>query len=239
MGKPSQLKLGDDLVLALKKAVASHVKEWAAAIGLKRTDAGFAEFSEDLTWALRAFVAAHSATPGRWRWSNAKKAFLDLANDYTTISKLLRHWENGRGLPPVHVDPRFESLPLLNPEPAVLRAALAPYGNTARFAELAAAAQHYASVCVPDNGSRPRTFAFDVLCFELEKVFKERRAPERGGDYFQLVKAVWPVAREVAQAATKQPLPDFTSAALGKRLQRLFPRLSVNLEPGTKPSKLS
>jgi hypothetical protein len=132
----------------------------------------------------------------------------------------------------------------LTPEPAVLRAALAPYGNAADFRELATAAGRYAAACVPDDGGRPPSFAFDLLCVELNDVFERatgRTAGESGGDYFRLIEAVWPVAREVAEAVTKQPLPSnpSTSAALGKRLQRLFPRLSVSSGPGTKPSKLS
>jgi hypothetical protein len=240
VGKLCRYEIESGVEKAVANAVANNVGKWAAAIGQKRNDAGFAEFRKHVTGALHAFLLAHIATPGRQRWSTVRKAFVDLSEDYAAMSKLLRHWESGRGLPPIHADPRFKDLPLLTPEPAVLRAALAPYGNASEFAGLAKAAQRYAEACVRDDGGRPPFFAFDVLCVELKKAFERstrRGARERDGDYFRLVEAVWPVAREVAEAVTKQPLPSdpSTSAALGKRLLRLFPRL----KPGTKPSKRS
>jgi hypothetical protein len=93
MGKLCQ----NEVESGVEKAVANNVGKWGAAIGLKRTDAGFAEFREHMTRALHAFMLAHIATPGRWRWSTVRRAFLDLAEDYAAISKLLRHWDSGRG----------------------------------------------------------------------------------------------------------------------------------------------
>ena len=118
----------------VEEAVPQHIEQWATAAGLPLTH----QFQEIVTKALRAFMGWHIATPSRWRWSTARKAYLDLADDYDAIGKLLRHWESGRALPPVHHDPRFNQfrfncLKQLKPEPPVLRAALAPFGNSANF----------------------------------------------------------------------------------------------------------
>ncbi len=221
----------------VEEAVSQHIEEWAAASGLTCTD----KFKEDVTEALHAFMRAHIATPGRWRWSTVRKAFFDVADDYAAISKLLRHWESGRDLPPLHLDPRFKDLPPLWPEPPMLRAVLAPFGNGAKFSKLAKAARHYAALCVPDEGSRPRSIAFDTLCVGLldglERATKRKAALTRhwggkwGGDYFRLVEAVWPVACEVAEAVANLPVRSSppTSEALGQRLKRLLKRLGRDL----------
>jgi hypothetical protein len=110
----------------------------------------------------------------------------------------------------------------------VLRAALAPFGNADDFQRLARAARRYAAACVPDKGGRPPS-AFDILCGRLKHGYEDAtgRSASSTGDYHRLVEAVWPVAREVAEAVTKQPVPSnpSTSAALRRRLERLLPRL--------------
>jgi hypothetical protein len=191
-------------------------------------------------------MRAHIATPNRWRWSTVGKAFSDLADDYAALSKLLRHWESGRAIPPLHLDPQFDDLERLWPEPAILRAVLAPW-RAADFSCLAKAARDYASRCVRNEG-RPRSLvAFDALCVGetpragLLRAFEgatERKATSSGG-YFRLVTAVWPAAREIAQAVTKQPPPGPpTSGARRKHLERLLKRLGRGPSSSDKTSDL-
>jgi hypothetical protein len=195
------------------EAVPKHIQRWGALLGLRRTDARFNEFEKDVTEALHACMRAHIATAGRWRWSTARLEFLDLAGDYAAIAKLLRRWESGHSLPPFHVDPRFTDLPRLI-DPRVLRAMLAPVGNAAKFTDMAEAARRYATKCVPDKDGRPRSRAFDTLCVGLVDAFKRATKHEATttGDYFRLVEAAWPVARE---------------GAMRKRLQRLLSALAA------------
>jgi hypothetical protein len=123
-------------------------------------------------------------------------------------------------------------------DPTLLRAVLAPYGHAADFKDLAKAARRYAGLCVRDEGSRPRSLTFDTLCVGLMdgferatnrkvKISRHRGSGEWGGEYFRLVEAVWPVAREIADAVAKQSVRSSppTSEALGKRLGRLLERL--------------
>jgi hypothetical protein len=213
---------------AVEKAVQQHIEQWAAAVGLTVTD----QFREDVTEALHAFM--RNATPGRWRWSTMRRAFLDLADGYAAIAKVLGRWESGGTLPPVYFDPRFKDLPQLM-DPRVLGAVLASYGHAADFKDLAKAAQRYAGLCVRDEGSRPRFLvAFDALCVGdisrggLLRAFEgaTKRKATSSGAYFRLVTAVWPAAREIAQAVTKQPpLGPRKPGAMRKHLERLLKQL--------------
>jgi hypothetical protein len=210
----------------VEKIVPQHIKQWAAAIGQTATD----ELQGDVTKALFECVLAHIAAPGRWRWRTARKAYLDLAEDYDAMSKLLRHWESGRAPPPLSFDPRFKDLPSLWPEPALLRAKLAPY-NSDHFKNLAKTAKSYAKACAPDEGGRPRT-GFDTLCYRLKEAFERatRRQATSSGDFCRLLELVWPVACDVAETVTKRPMSSksSTSGALRRRLQRLLVRLDEN-----------
>jgi hypothetical protein len=221
-------------------AVPQHVEAWAKTIGLQSTDARFAQFREDVTEALHACMRAHIATPGRWRLSTMRQTFLDLADDYAAIAKVLRHWESGGTLAPVYFDPRFKDLPPLM-DPTVLRSVLAPYGRAADFKRLAKAARGYAELCVRDKGTRPRSLAFDTLCVGLVDAFERatKRKATSSGDYFRLVAAVWAVTGEVARGVTKQPPPPsgpLTPSAMRKRLLRLLKRRRRDPWAGDKSS---
>lgn len=114
-------------------------------------------------------------------------------------------------------------------DPTVLRAVLAPYGRAADFKGLAKAAWCYAKLCLPDEGTRPRSRAFDTLCVRLIDGFKRvtKRKPTSSGDYFRLIEAVWGVACEIAETVTKRSVePNLpTSGALRKRVERLLKHL--------------
>ena len=146
----------------VEEVVPRHIKQWAAAAGVRPTD----QFQEDVTEALHAFMRAHCLGPRR-RWSTVRTAFSVLADDYRALSKLLGHWESGRDLPPEFFvypqfkGPQFEDLPQLMPPP-LLRAALKPLGNAAKFRELTKAARKYAEACAPEGGGLRSPF--DVLC---------------------------------------------------------------------------
>jgi hypothetical protein len=143
----------------------------------------------------------------------------------------------------VRFDPRFEHLPRLGPEPKRLRAALTTFGDAAMFADLAGAARRYAKACAKDERGRPSPYyAFDMLCFghrgdavcvglrgavegatgRKVTITRHHDRGEWGGDFFQLVEAVWPVACEIAEAVTMRRMPPnpSTPEARGKHLQR-------------------
>jgi hypothetical protein len=228
----------------VEEAVLQHIVTWAAAINLMPADAGFVQFREHVAESLHASMRAHIATPYRWRWSRIRKEFEDLADDYSTIAKLLRRWQSGGVLPVIRVDRRFEDLPQLWAGPTRLRAVLTEYGDAARFTDLAKAARRHAERCAVDKGGRSPPYVFDTLCFGHSGVSAGLRGAvegaggrkvtitwhddrgEWGGDFFQLVEAVWPVACEIAEAVTKRRVPPnpSTPEARGKHLQRLLER---------------
>ena len=234
-GEPREKKEPKDVRArkCVEKIVPQHIEQWAAAAVVRATD----QFQEDVTEALHAFMRAHCATPGRWRWSTARKEYLRLAEDYAAIAKLLGP---GKGvMPPLTFDPRFSALPPLWPDPSLLRAvclnqfrtALAPFGDAAFFEGLSMAARRYAKLCV-DAGGRPPPFAFDALSRGLKIAVEhatKRRATitrredlgEWGGKLFRLVEAVWPVACGIAETITqRRAIGPSTPSARGKHLQR-------------------
>jgi hypothetical protein len=228
----SPTKLTHDCARKLAdQATAASVELWAKEIGLTRKAARFEQFRNDVTEALHACLCEHILEEYHWRWSEARKGYLRIAAYYAKVAELLRRGENV-GLPPFHFDPRFKDLPPLSPPAEILAAALSPFGTTADFQQLAEAARRYADACVEDRGSRPKHFAFDALSRGLKLAFEraaERKATitrrdDRGewdGDFFRLVEAVWPVACNIAEKVTGQPLPGpATTEARGKYLQR-------------------
>ena len=220
--------------------VPQHVAAWAKIIGLQGTDA---QFQEDVTEALHASMRAHIATPHRWRWSDARKAYLRLAQDYAAIAQLLQ--PGGDVNPPLTNDPRFSALPSLWPDPPYLRTvaldqfrtALASFGDAAFFEGLAKAARQYAKRCAVDRGGHPPPYAFDALSSGLKHAFE--RATKRkatithredlgqwGGDFFSFVETVWSVACEIARTVPlPPPLTPSTPEARGKHLQRALKAL--------------
>jgi hypothetical protein len=226
----------------VEEVVSQLIEKWSAVIGLTVT----VQFREDVTEALHAFMRAHLATPGRWRWSAARKEYLRLAEDYAAVAQLLR--PGGGVIPPLTFDPRFSALPPLWPDPPFLRTAGLNQFRTALtaltkhdaekrvldatvFEELARTARQYAKLCV-DTGGRSPPISFDALWRGL-KVAVEHATKCRatitwredlgiwGGDLFRLVEAVWPVACEIAETITgRRALGPPTPSARGKHLQR-------------------
>jgi hypothetical protein len=227
--------------------VGAHIAAWADAIGLTLTDERFPHFREDVKEALHACIRAHVSAPYRWRWSDVRRRYRDLGDDYVTLSGLLRRWETNGRLPPVHFDPRFRELPQLWPDPQLLRAELASFGDSTYFDQLAKVARSYAKACVVDKGGHPPPNAFDKLCVGDKPCSGLIGAFERAtgrkatwvGHFFKLVETVWPVANAIARAATKRPLPSnpSTSEARGKRLQRLL-KLYRAAATGTEPQRI-
>ena len=216
--------------------VPQHVAAWAKIIGLQGTDA---QFQEDVTEALHAFMRAHIATTsGRWRWSTVRKAFLDLAEDYTALAKLLRHWESGRALPPHRFDPLFKDLPPLWPDPPVLRTKLAPF-DAARSKGLAKAAKGYAKACPLDKGGRVSPSASRrCLSGSLMRSSAQRNARPPSAAARLLAGGAGTSSRSSSRRfgrwratspklSLEQPveLKLSTSDARGKRLQRLLVRV--------------
>jgi hypothetical protein len=187
--------------------------------------------------ALLACLSAHLAVPYSWRWSDARKAFLDVAECYAAMANLSqRRWP---ALPPLHLDPRFKGLPQLSPPPEILGAklakSLAPFGDASSLRRLARAARRYADACDVDKGGRPTMIAFNMLCLCLAEAFEDatkmpatitrnEASGKWGGKFFRLVEALWPVARKAATALSAQePLRGPSNAERrGKQIQRLL-----------------
>ena len=188
-----------DLVTA---AVPLHIEAWAKAIGLRSTDAAFAQFREDVTEALHACMRAHIATPYRSRWSDFRTDFMRVAESARAAA---RHLDNLRAA--------FHALPpppiwLRDPEPMFKHW---PLQSASDLETLAKEADQQAEVCKSaDKGSRPEMVAFATLAAVLAQAFEHAtgEAAVGSGGFVALVDAVLPAAREIAEQASGRRLQE-------------------------------
>jgi hypothetical protein len=214
--------------------VRRHTADWAHIIELRAEGERLAQFKDNVTEALHACLRAHIFAAYRWRWSDARKAFLRAAQHAATMIQAQRKLEAEllRGplnyLVPmlIHDHPDGQHL---------LQMPLTPISELETKRDMA---RRWAERCKQlEKRGREKFYAFGGLVKGLRRAFESatrgaatlthredrRDEDEWGGRFWELVEAVLPVAQHVAVtvagAAFDAPA---TPGARGKYLQRLL-----------------
>jgi hypothetical protein len=199
-------------------AVPRHVEAWAKIIGLRSTDAPFAQFEEDVTEALHACMRAHIAAPYRSRWSDVRTDFMRVAEEARAGARVLRKLREA-----------FDDLPppmiwLLDPEPMFKHF---PLQSTSDLEALASEADQQAEACkLSDKGSRPEMIAFATLAAVLAQALEHGTgaAAVDSTEFVFLVDAILPLVRDIAEQTTRRRLTEPNSSeARRKYLKRMSP----------------
>ena len=199
-------------------AVPQHVEAWAGIIGLKSADVRVAQFREDITEALHACMRAHEAAPYRSRWSDVRTDFMRVAEAARAVTRDLRNLRAA-----------FDALPpatiwLRDPEPLFRHL---PLQSVSELEALANEASQHAEACrLSDKDGRPELVAFATLAAVLVQAFQRATgaATVDSAGLVTLVDAILPVARDIAEQATRRRLEEPNSEdARRKYLKRMAP----------------
>lgn len=187
----------------VEEVVPQHIEQWAAAIGLRRTDVPFEQFREGVTEALHACMRAHIADEHRMykRLSDLRKDFKALAGAATTAANQMRRIENLlRRMPPMQHDP-------------ACRLMHDPHSTAFELNGLAEAARRHADECKrADRGGQSRMRALEAFAKGLVAAYQDatgRTGVGRGaraGELRELYEAVLPTVCEIAETITGKTL---------------------------------
>jgi hypothetical protein len=209
----------------VEQAVPQHIERWAALIGLKPTDAGFARFREDMTEALHAGMQAHIDDQGHLkskltRVADMRPPLKQEAREARALAQRLR---------------AFASKYVTGHATLILRLGQVfdPGALAEDFDALASLREDQAAACKDSGGPTRKMRAFTALAEGLTRAYSRATGRKgtggnvREGDsrLRKLVEAVLPEARKITEAMTGKPLTVPRSGGLGDHLDEIAKRL--------------
>jgi hypothetical protein len=219
---PSEASSGralyDNARQLVEHAVAQHIEEWAAAVGLTSEDAQFKEFRACVAAALLTCLQVHIDAPYHRRGGDVHKALKRIAREAQAIAKRLHALEaDFDGLP----------WPLFQHDPIFSKLAVDLVGESPGWETIAAAARRDAEAFKQaDKGGKRKMAAFEVLAQALLIAYRQATGQTgvgrsaRQGRLLSLVEAVLPIVSRIAREVTGRPLDAPATDSLGEALHR-------------------
>jgi hypothetical protein len=211
----------------LETVVSRRIGDWAKTVGLTRTDKRFTQFREGVTDTLHACIEAHIVEqhfPKFTRIADMRTYLRNRARIERDLAERLRDYTSKYVVG--HPTLVLSSLGL-NPFPGRV---FDPAAMAQEFDRVASLTEDLAAAC-KDKGGPPPMRVFKVLAEGLIRAYRQATGERgtghgsRAGHLLDLVEAVLPTVREIANQATGQPLRTPSEDNLGEQLHEIARQL--------------